>query len=320
MIVGKRVLSFLSVRREPGWMAVLPFGDRIALAHVVRGAGVRPEIRMLDSFALESGEVDALRRLRSARHLKSYACTTLMAAGEYHLSQIDAPDVPLAERKEAVRWALKGMVDYPVDRACIDVLDIPMDGAAAGRRAGIFAVSAPEDAVQARARAFAEAKVPLAAIDIPELAQRNIAALFEDENRGLAFLRLDASGGLLTLTFHGELIAARRVEVSATQLVDSDAGHRAQAMERLVLDLQRSLDNFDRQYSHIPISKLVAAAYPPVAELASALAENLYVPVVPMDLALVLDFPAVPELREPASQAMNLLLIGAALRTDGGAA
>jgi len=300
-------------------MAVLPLGDRIALAHVVRGAGTRPEIRLLDSFRVDGGEVEALQRLRAARRLQAHACTTLMAAGEYTLSQMDAPNVPLAERKEAVRWALKGLVDYPVDHACVDVLDIPMDGAA-GRQATVFAVSAAEGAVQAHVRPFAEAKVPLAAIDIPELAQRNVAALFEDENRGLAFLRLDASGGLLTLTFHGELIAARRVELSATQLADSDSARRAQAMERLVLELQRSLDNFDRQYSFIPISKLVAAAYPPVDDLAAALAENLYVPVVPMDLAQVMDFPALPELRDVQRQAMNLLVIGAALRTGEAAA
>jgi hypothetical protein len=34
-----------------------------------------------------------------------------------------------------------------------------------------------------------------------------------------------------------------------------------------------------------------------------------------MDLAQVMDFPAVPELRDPQCQAKNLLLIGAALRT-----
>jgi MSHA biogenesis protein MshI len=310
------MLSFLSVRREPGWMAVLPLGDRIALAHVVRGAGVRPEVRLLDSFRVEGSEVEALRRLRGARQLKAHACTTLMAAGQYALSQMDAPNVPVTERKEAVRWALKGLVDYPVDRACVDVLEIPLEGGSAGRQPSVFAVSAAEAAVVARALPFVEAKVPLAAIDIPELAQRNVAALFEDENRGLAFLRLDESGGLLTLTFHGELIAARRAEISATLLSDGDAERRAQAMERLVLELQRSLDNFDRQYSFIPISKLVVAAYPPVYDLASSLAESLYVPVVPMDLAQVMDFSAVPELRDAPRQAMNLLVIGAALRTD----
>ena len=318
--MGKGMLSFLSVRREPGWMAVLPLGDRIALAHVVRGAGVRPEVRMLDSFRIEGGAAASLQRLCAARRLKTYACTTLMSVGDYALSQIDAPNVPTAERKEAVRWALKGVVDFPVDRACIDVLDIPMDGGGVGRQASVFAVSAAEGAVQARARLFDEGKVPLAVIDIPELAQRNVAALFEDENRGLAFLRLDEAGGLLTLTFHGELIATRRVDVSAAQLADSDPARQAQAMERLVLDLQRSLDNFDRQYSFISISKLVVAADPPGEDIASSLAENLYVPVVPMDLAQVMDFSAVPELREPKCQCMNLLLIGAALRSGEAAA
>lgn len=306
-----------SPRRAPGWLALRPQGEQLALAHVVRRPGARPEVRLLDAFRMEGGLVAALQRLRGARKLKSYACTTLMPAGEYGIHQLDAPNVPPAERKEAVRWGLKGLVDYAVDTACVDVLDIPMDSAAAGRTASVFAVSAAEQAVRRCASAFEAADVPLAAIDIPELAQRNIAALFEDENRGLAFLRLDESGGLLTLTFHGELIATRRVEMSAMQLAEGDAERRGQSMERLVLELQRSLDNFDRQYSFIPVSKLIVAAYPEVDGIVAALVENLYVPVQEMDLAKVLDFAAVPELREPLRQAQNLLVIGAALRDEG---
>lgn len=310
------MFPFSSVRRKAGWLAVLPQRDKISLAHVVRGLGVRPEIVMLDSFSVESGERHALQRLRTARQLNAFACTTLMAAGEYNITQLDAPAVPPAERKEALRWGLKGAVDYPLETACVDVLDIPMDGAGAGRTASVFAVSAAEQAVRARILPFEEAKIALAAIDIPELAQRNVAALFEDENRGLAFLRLDESGGQLTLTFHGELIALRRVEVSVPQLVDGDAERREQVMERLVLELQRSLDNFDRQYSYVPVSKLVVAAYPAVEGIVAALSENLYIPVLEMDLAQVIDFPAVPELRDPQCQAKNILVIGAALRTD----
>ncbi len=152
-------------------------------------------------------------------------------------------------------------------------------------------------------------------IDIAELAQRNVAALLEEKDRGLAFLRLDETGGLLTLTFHGELIAMRRIDVSAVQLTGSDMERGAQSMERLVLELQRSLDNFDRQYGFISISKLVFAMNPRVEGLAASLGENIYVPVQEMDLASVMDFPAVPELRDIQCQAMNLLAIGAALRT-----
>jgi MSHA biogenesis protein MshI len=306
------MFAFSPVRRRPGWLAILPQGERIALAHVLRGPAARPEVRLLESFAVEAGELEALQRLRLARQLKAYACTTLMPAGEYHIAQLDAPNVPAEERKEAVRWALKGMVDYPLETACVDVLDIPTQGA--GRQAAVFAVSAAEDRVRARAGLFDAAKIPLLSIDIAELAQRNVAALLEEDNRGLAFLSLDEAGGLLTLTFHGELIAMRRVDVSAVQLSGSDLARREQLLERLVLELQRSLDNFDRQYGFISISKLILAMDPPVAGLAAALGENIYVPVQEMDLSAVMDFPAVPELRDPRCQARNLLVIGAALR------
>lgn len=310
------MLPFLTGQRKPGWLALLPQGGRITLAHVVRSADSRPEVRLLDSFAVEKNEVDALQRLRVARQLKSYACTTLLGEADYNLSPLDAPAVPLAERKEALRWAIKEMVSYPVDSACIDVLDIPSVGMPPGRSAGVMVVSATEKSVLARVAAFEEAKIPLAVVDIPELAQRNVAALLEDENRGLAFLRIDENGMMLTLTFQGELIAVRRGETSTLQLNGSDAGLRARVRERLVLELQRSLDNFDRQYSHIPISKVVLACYPEVENLAAELGENTYVPVKAMDLSSVMSFPAIPELKNPQVQARNLLAIGAALRTD----
>jgi MSHA biogenesis protein MshI len=308
------MFPFFSARRKPGWLAILSHGGWMTLAHVVREPNSRPEVRQLDLFSIENGEADALRRLRSARGIRSFACTTLMADGDYNVTQFDAPPVPRDERREALRWALREKVSYPLESACIDVLDIPSAGLAPGRASAVLVVSADERAVRACVAAFEAAKIRLAAVDIPELAQRNVAALLEDENRGLAFLRIDESGMMLTLTFRGELITVRRGEMSTLQLNDGDDEARARVKERLVLELQRSLDNFDRQYSHIPISKVVLACYPQVEKLAAELSGNTYVPVREMDLSSVIDFPALPELKDPQYQARNLLAIGAALR------
>lgn len=311
------MLSFFSTQRKPGWLAILPQNGQVTLVHVVRDRDSRPEVRLLDSFASETGEREALQRLRVTRQLKSYACTTLMDNGEYNLTQLDAPPVPEDERREALRWALKDMVSYPLESACIDVLDIPILGMPPGRPAGVLVVSAGEQAVRARVAPFESAKVTLDAVDIPELAQRNVAALLEDNNRGLVFLRIDESGMMLTLSFHGELIAVRRGEMNTLQLNDADAGQRERTKERLALELQRSLDNFDRQYSHIPISKVILASYPKVDNLVADLGKNTYVPIREMELSSAIDFPAIPELRDAQYQAKYLLAIGAALRTDG---
>ena len=309
--------AFLTRQRQSGWLSILPQSGRVVLAHIVREREGRPSVRMLDNFAAENGVVDALERLRTARKLNTYACTTLLADGECSVTQLEAPPVPREERKEALRWSLKEMVNYPVETACLDVLDIPAEGLPQGRAAGVLVVSAAESTVRACAAPFEAAEVDLAAIDIPELAQRNIAALLEDENRGLVFLRIDESGMMLTLTFRGELVAVRRSDMNSAQLGSRDEEQRGRVMERLLLEMQRSLDNFDRQYSHIPISKVVLACYPLVENLMNELIESIYVPVREMDLASVLDFPSIPELRNPQAQAKSLLAIGAALRTDG---
>ena len=309
------MLPFFSARRKPGWLAVVPQAGSVTLAHVLRKPNVPPQVSLLETFAVEKSETDALLRLKSTRHLKSYACTTLMPVGEYNLTQLDAPAVPKEERKEALRWALKDMVSYPLDTACVDVLDIPSEGLPSGRSSVVLVVSAGEQAVRARATPFERAGVVLDAVDVPELAQRNIAGLLEDQNRGLAFLRIDETGMMLTLTFHGELIAVRRGEVNTVQLNSPDDEQRGRVRERLVLELQRSLDNFDRQYSHIPISKVVVACYPLVEDLVEELGRSTYIPVREMDLATVMEFPRIPELRDPQRQARYLLAIGAALRT-----
>lgn len=101
--------------------------------------------------------------------------------------------------------------------------------------------------------------------------------------------------------------------MSTLQLNGGSEEMRARVRERLGLELQRSLDNFDRQYSHIPIFKVVRRAiHQRVDGLAAALAENSYVPVHEMDLAPVIDFPALPDFCDTQCQARNLLAIGAA--------
>jgi MSHA biogenesis protein MshI len=303
----------IGVKFEAGWMSVVRHGDRIDLAHVIRAVGKSPEIRLCDTFAIEKSEADALSRLAQSRGLKRYRCTTLLGETDYRMVQLDAPAVPEEERVQAMRWRLKDVVDFPVDDAAISLADIPTEG---GRQASVFAVVAPAPVVGERMALFYEKKIPLEAIDIPEMALRNVAVLFEEANRGLAFLALTQGEGLLTITCRGELYLSRRIEVASDALAQADEERRRQMLERLALELQRTLDNFDRQYGFISVSRLLVASEFDCAGTVAAIAENLYLPVQVADLATVLDFAALPELRSTDRQAQCLLAIGAALRSE----
>lgn len=274
---------------------------------------------MLESFERTENGVQDLRRLGAARKLSNARCTTLLSGGEYSLVQIEPPEVPPEERVQAVRWKVKDMIDFPVEDASLDLLPIPINEVAPGRSAAMYAAVARNSVLAPRIQMFQEAKLRLEVIDLPETALRNIAALFETENRGLALLNFSAGGGLLVFTFRGELYAFRRIEITLDQLEAADEGRRADLFDRIALEVQRSVDNFERLYNVITLARLVVPDVPSVPGLLDSLRGYLSLPVEALDLAAVIDFPAIPELRNIRRQADCLEVIGAALRVEQGA-
>jgi MSHA biogenesis protein MshI len=270
-----------------------------------------------ESYSKKGPEVDVLRRLRGTLRANRYRCSALLSPGQYQMQLVEAPNVQAQELRSAVRWKLKDLLDYPVDQATVDVAEVPQDPSGAGRGHYVYAVSARNEQIAARMRLFHEARMPLDAIDVPEMAQRNVAALFEEPARGLAMLVFGDYGGMLTFTSGGELYMARQTDISLSQLTALSQATRDQVLERLVLELQRSLDHFDRQFSYVTLSRLLLAPLPPELGVQEYLADNLYLPVQTFDLAEVMDLPGAPELREPERQPFRLHILGAALRDSG---
>lgn len=306
------VANFIKSKTEPGWLSVAMRERRVDLAHVRRTPGGKPRVLLADSVEHGTNQVATLSALRRPLHLNRYRCAALLSHGKYQLIQTDAVDGPPDEAREVVRWKLKDQVEFPVDTAAIDLLPIPADG----RKSQVFAALSPESVIAPLVQAFQSAGVPLAVIDLPEMSQRNLAALFEDGARALATLIFDDDEGLLTFTVSGELLVVRHVEISARQLISADAQRRGVLLERIALDVQRSLDNFDRLYSAIPLDQLLVAPIPGVEDFIAQLRANLTIPLTPLDLSAVLDLDAVPSLRDPLRQFQCLRAIGAALRDD----
>jgi len=301
-------------QQSDNWTSVIFSRGRIDIAEVQRRTDARPAVSVWESFAVDAAELDALKRL--GKKLRG-RCTTLLGHGQYQMLQVEAPQVSREERSQAVRWRIKEMVDFPVEDAGIDTLDIPVASSGGGGRAAqIYVVAASRATLSGRVHLFQDAKLALAAIDIPELAQRNVAALFEEENRGLALLSFDSGGGRLTFTYGGELYATRHIDVGAKELAGVKSATPGGVFERVLLDVQRSLDNFDRNYSFITLTKLLVVPVPGAAAFVEYLKGNLYQPVELFDLSKGIDIAAVPALTQSEHQGDALLAIGAALRSE----
>jgi len=298
--------------QEPGWLAVSVQPGALHFAHGISEPGKKSTIKSWGTRTLEDSPKE-FERVTKELGLERYQCLSVLPATDYQLILVDAPNVPAPELKAAVRWKLKDMLDYHVDDATIDVLDVPVPSAGA-RGHSMYAVAARNDVIQGTIDRFTAAEVPLSVIDIGETAQRNIAALFEPAGRAVGMLYLFPRQTLLTINFNGELYLSRRIDVGREQLMDGSPAQREEALNRVLLELQRSLDHLDRQFPFLTMAKLMLAPEPQDTGLAAHLSANLGLAVEKAQLGQVLDFTDGAPDEEAAWRLFHVL--GAALRHE----
>jgi len=305
---------FKARRRDGGWIAVVPDKRGVHVAQV-QYVGARPRVLRYAFHQLAEVTAAALEQIRRELQLDESSVTTLLSANEYQLLMVEAPNVPVDELKTAIRWKIKDALSYHVDDATVDVLQIPAGKYGADRPQSLYAIATSNETVRKRIALFEKARLELSVIDIPEMAQRNIAALFETEARALALISFSDEGGLLTITCDGELFLARRIEITLGQLQDANENLRQQYLDRVELEVQRSLDYFGRQYHHIEVNRLLLSA-PEALGLDKALAGDMGLPVEMLNLAQGMDIVAVPELADSEYANHALPALGAALRQE----
>ena len=319
MLIMKIPFFKRSSRAGPGFVVAIG-GNGVHFAQVKYVAG-RPQVvsyvfNQVADIKTSGITSVALERMRKSAKAGDFQFSTLLASGEYQLLQVDAPNVPEDEIKAAVRWSIKGMLSYHVDDATLDILRIPANQTGGERKKSLYVVVASNEVIKRRRELFERAHMNLRVIDIPEMAQRNIARLYEDEGRALALLAFDETGGLVTFTSNGELYLARRIEISAGQLQDANESLRQQYFDRLELEMQRSMDHFDRQFNHLAVRRLLVSG-PQNVGLIERLTSSLGLSVERLVLSEVMDIDDAPELASDEAQVYALHALGAALRQEG---
>ncbi|MFC4161755.1 hypothetical protein [Chitinimonas lacunae] len=284
--------------RPAGCVAVACQGDHVAAVRMT--GGERP--RLLDATVESLGESPARAIERLGRRFpRQSRALLLLNSRQYQLLQIDLPAVEADELLEAVRWQLRDRLDGPLDSYTVDLVEIPPDPAASfPRRAGYAAVVHNAELAPWQIH-FAHSRLRLDTVDIPELAQHNHLQLAQPGGQAAALLSVLPQESLLTIGPVGQVCLSRRIEVGAAQLAQPD---NISLYERIVLELQRSLDSFERQYASWPLERVWLARFGDQDSLLGHLIESLYLPVKPLrleewfdsaDPTLKLDDPAVAE-------------------------
>jgi MSHA biogenesis protein MshI len=289
-------------------LVVTPEGS--ATATVRQNKSGRPTLEHCGYYPLAPGQDPqaSLKRLVQDRGLDKTACATLLDIGEYQLLMVEAPEVPQSELKAAIRWRIRDLIDFHIDDAVLDVFDTPPSGARAVQE-HIYVVVSRSAVVKERVDSLQAAGAALEVIDIPELALRNIAAQLDEDAGGQAMLFFAADRGLITLTRDATLYLARSMDIGYQQL-----SSMPDLSDRLALELQRSMDYYDRHFQQAPITSITLCPLPdPVPQLAERLQQQVGIPAREISLQDLV------EVKEPVAEeqfAKCILAIGAALRTE----
>jgi len=310
-------------------LAVCPNEEGIAVAQVRREKGRSPTLEYCEYLQSPNIHVqnDQLKNLVKNKHLEQIECTSALELGAYSLLLTEAAEVPANELRNAMRWRVRELIDFPADDAVIDVFDVPPQKKGGNRM--VYVVAARTPFVKQRVDQLLEAGLKLDVVDIPELCFRNIASLLPEDAGGVAFICLARQRGMLTLTHQGTLYFSRRLQTGAEILWRDNAAIRRddadeftaeikEWLDSIVIELQRSLDYYESNFSVPPIAGVVVAPLgKKVRGIAEYLSSQLGLKCRVLDLNDLIDCPRpVPEL----AQVLCLPALGAALRSETDAA
>jgi MSHA biogenesis protein MshI len=304
------VFLFKRKRRGDTLSSLIVNPEGSATATVRQSKSGKPTLEHCGYYPLAPGQdlPATLKRLVQDRGLDKTACASLLGIGEYQLLMVEAPEVPQSELKAAVRWRIRDLIDFHIDDAVLDVFDTPPSGARAVQE-HIYVVVSRSAVVKERVDSLQAAGAALEVIDIPELALRNIAAQLDEDASGQAMLFFAAERGLITLTRNATLYLARSMDIGYQQL-----SSMPDLVDRLALELQRSMDYYDRHFQQAPITSITLCPLPdPVPQLAERLQQQVGIPAREFSLQDIVE----SEKPVAAEQfAKCILAIGAALRTE----
>lgn len=248
-------------------VAVYLSGSAVALARADDTAdGLRASLRVDPVQGLKEIPAVLARQCRSLQLASSNRCNLVLAPQLYNLALLERAEVPDEELREAMRWRLNDVLDYPVEQATLDVFPLPES--ASRDRPMVFVVALRTEALRGLLDACSAADVQVASVDISELALRNLVhAAHPEPDRGVGLLRLTGSSGVITLSRGEELFLSRRVQGVPGAF---DAALWEEFRDRLLLQVQRSIDYYESAMGQPPCNGLIVATphdwQAPVAE------------------------------------------------------
>ena len=301
-------------------VAVCPDESGIAVARVRRNRDSTPNLEICEAHDIQNLSLQGaeIAQLAKRHNLDRQACVTILDLGTYSMMMVDAPDVPEEELASAIRWRIKDLIDFNIDEAVVDFFEIPNQKTPG--KGKLNAVVGRSETVRNQIDLLKSAGLELRVIDIPEMAMRNIAILLPEDVAGMGLLYLGRREGLITITRQETLYLSRRIEMGyesfAGDLESGNTDQIQQRLDRIVVEIQRSMDYYESHFSQPALGNIVIAPLStPIPGIEKYIQQQLGINCRLMDINSIID---TDEPIDTVTQGRCFLAIGAALRDEAG--
>jgi Tfp pilus assembly protein PilN len=269
------------------WTAVVQDGSSVHAAQVVYAEGARPRVtRLWQAQAPDVGQ--GLQALQASLNTKNCNLVGVLDRAMYRMQATEAPDIPRQDWRDALRWQLKEQVEFAVEDAVLDVLDMPQ-ATQLRHNTPVMVFMVPREDYTRLELAADDLGLSWQALDVPETALRNVCALTEEGEKAQALVVFGDAHGMLVITFKGELLMARHIEVTVSAIKGDEEG-RGAALSRAALEILRTVDTFERMHSQVQLATMTVALPPGCqSDVLDMLADLIYVPLQCLSLKQYLD-------------------------------
>lgn len=189
--------------------------------------------------SLEKVESNIAKYIASNQLEKVPSCLVLDDK-DYQLFVIEAPLVPKNEMAEAVKWKIKDLLQFPLADAVIDVFLQPDVNQEGKNIANV--VVAQKNIIEKKSQFIQNIGLSLLAIDIPELAYRNYFEKTDYHDKNIALVLIKENYGKLLVLKNSQVCFSRSFSISYKGGIFDELPE-----SEIVLELQRSLDYYERQ-------------------------------------------------------------------------
>lgn len=307
-------LRGLRAARRAGWSAIdIVSGEYIVGVRVSPPAVANGKPRV-SAFRVTQGPSAAedIAKVVESVVSQNFGFTTVLSSDDYQLILGERPAVRIEEMAQSLQWALDSKLEYPASTAYLAWFDVPVHESTQNRPRQQYVVAARRSVVDERIALIERAGAPVDVVDVRETARRNLAALIESREGSAVFLLVPEKIGLqITVTFGGELYLERLIRERLLEGEVTDV--RERQLDRISLELQRTLDFLRRNTPFIEIDELLFAPDCP-AEILEGLSPRLNEPLRVLNLSDYFDLDPDLGLESQAQQGKALTAIGAALR------